>query len=209
LNPTIRIAQPHDLGELVDVLARSFPVRSPLLRWLAPVLRMGMVEDIRQRLRAPLTANYAFFVATVPLGSLPSSSTRASRSQGVRSTGHRGPQPHSQKRPPREAVVGTVEVALRSTYPMPLSNPSFPYLSNLAVHPDYRRLGIAGKLLCASEEMAASRGFPEVYLHVLDDNTAARRLYGQLGYQVQDTTPLWYCWLFRRPRRLLLRKRLR
>ncbi len=178
LNLTIRVAEAGDLNELVEVLSRGFPPQAGVWRWLSPLLRLGMAEDIRQRLKAPSTSNYAFFVATVPGG------------------GH-------------EVVVGTVEVALRSLYPMPMNGASFPYLSNLAVHPDYRRRGVATKLLIASEDLVVSSGYATLHLHVLDENATARQLYGKLGYQIQHATPSWYCWLLRRPRRLLLRKLLR
>ncbi len=183
LNLTIRVAQPRDLSELVEVLARSFPLQSGLLRWFSPLVRLGITEDVRQRLKAPLTPSYVFFVAT------------ASLNQGEMGD--------------REVLVGNIEVEFRPRYPLVSTSPSFAYLSNLAVHPDYRRRGIATKLLSASADMVALRGYSEIYLHVLDENASARQLYSKMGYQFQGGTPAWYCWLFRRPRRLLLRKRLK
>ena len=57
-----------------------------------------------------------------------------------------------------------------------------PLLSNLAVSTDYRRRGIATRLVARSEAVAVQWNFDELLLLVSDDNTAARRLYRRRGY---------------------------
>ncbi len=54
-------------------------------------------------------------------------------------------------------------------------------VSNLAVHPDYRRRGIARRLMEAVIERAEKRGAPWVALEVRRDNRAAKGLYEKLG----------------------------
>jgi ribosomal protein S18 acetylase RimI-like enzyme len=79
---------------------------------------------------------------------------------------------------PRE-VVGTVEVTLQKTAFGP---PPYPYLASLTVAEGYRRLGIARQLIEACEEQVYLWNRDHLYLHVLANNMAARRLYLQLGY---------------------------
>lgn len=55
-------------------------------------------------------------------------------------------------------------------------------VSNLAVHPDYRRRGIARRLTEAVIERAEKRGVPWVALEVRRDNRAAKGLYEKLGF---------------------------
>lgn len=105
-------------------------------------------------------------------------------------------------------VLGTVEVALRPTYFLLISNHPHPYLSNLAVNEDYRRQGIAQNLLLACERIVVEKGYHDLYLHVLDSNYPAKQLYLKAGYRVQSTEPAWCSWFLRRPRRLLLHKNL-
>jgi ribosomal protein S18 acetylase RimI-like enzyme len=61
------------------------------------------------------------------------------------------------------------------------------FISNLAVHPDYRRRGIARGLVLAGVQMAQQKGAPRISLEVRADNTAARRLYEQLGFAEVDS----------------------
>jgi ribosomal protein S18 acetylase RimI-like enzyme len=56
-------------------------------------------------------------------------------------------------------------------------------VDELAVLPDYRRLGIGRRLMQAAEEIAAQRGIPAVELHVWEDNQLARAFYDRLGYR--------------------------
>ncbi|HEY9845611.1 MAG TPA: GNAT family N-acetyltransferase, partial [Candidatus Caenarcaniphilales bacterium] len=64
-------------------------------------------------------------------------------------------------------------------------------------------------LLLTCERTIRDYGFSDLYLHVLETNQPAQRLYSKLGYQVQHADALWLSCLFQRPRRLLLHKRFR
>jgi len=63
-------------------------------------------------------------------------------------------------------------------------------------------------LLSNCEETAREWGFSEIYLHVLENNHAARQLYYQAGYRLQQVDWNWTGWLFGQPRRLFLRKQI-
>ncbi|BCX11568.1 MAG: GNAT family N-acetyltransferase [Thermosynechococcus sp.] len=93
--------------------------------------------------------------------------------------------------------VGSVEVHLREIKGQPS-----PYLSNLAVHPDYRRRGIGRRLLHTVETHLCST-YSDLYLHVLAQNQAARQLYDRCGFEViEEGFTFWG------ERKLLLRKSL-
>lgn len=59
-----------------------------------------------------------------------------------------------------------------------------PVISNLAVHPAYRRRGIGRALLAAAEAFAAAHGAERVLLDVHADNEPAVALYQAEGYRV-------------------------
>jgi len=86
---------------------------------------------------------------------------------------------------PQPLCVGSVELDLR-----PINGHPQPYLSNLAVHPDYRRQGIGRKLLSTVTASLAASPYSSLYLHVLAKNNAARQLYRRCGFVVigEDTT---------------------
>lgn len=176
---SVRPAQVNDLAALVEVLSDSFYARSGMMRWFLPLLRLGVYEDLRYRLRSSLPSEYVCLVAFVPV---------PSREQ--------------------PELAGTVEISLRSTTPLQFHSLPYPYLSNLAVRLDARRQGVAQKLLYACERIALDLGFDDLYLHVLEDNHQARQLYAKSGYQPQQESSFWRCWFLRQPRKLLLRKRL-
>jgi ribosomal protein S18 acetylase RimI-like enzyme len=56
------------------------------------------------------------------------------------------------------------------------------FISNLAVHPDYRRRGIADRLMVEGMELARKRGAKRVSLEVRAKNLAAQKLYERLGF---------------------------
>ncbi|MBK4731239.1 GNAT family N-acetyltransferase [Oxynema sp. CENA135] len=172
---TIATAVPEDLPKIADILTESFHGPNDPMCWLNPLLRVGIHEDLRTRLRSR-SPHYICLVAVTPS-------------------------------PVREAIA-TVEMALRSPHPWPLDTSSFPYLSNLAVAPHSRRRGAARHLLLACEEIAREWGYQELYLHVLENNRPARRLYFKMGYRLRQVDWSWGAWLFGQPRRLLLHKSL-
>ncbi len=64
-------------------------------------------------------------------------------------------------------------------------------MANVAVHPAYRRRGIARHLVRASLSLARRRGADEVVLQVDHENQAARNLYRQFGFDVLTTRTSW------------------
>jgi ribosomal protein S18 acetylase RimI-like enzyme len=61
-------------------------------------------------------------------------------------------------------------------------------ISNMAVHPEYRRRGIGQALMEASVDWVRSRGAHWITLEVRDDNAAAKSLYQHLGFKVSQVT---------------------
>ena len=186
----VRAAQPEDLTAVVEILADSFHSHQGFWGWAYPLLRLGIYEDMRNRLLST-APHHACLVATELVAK---SATTASS----------------------DMVAGTVEMALRSPTvwssdrllkPKPACS-KYPYLSNLAVHPNYRRQGVAKQLLLRCESLALSWGFQDIYLHVLENNQSARQLYFHLGYQLHQVDSQWSTWFLRRPRQLLLHKHL-
>lgn len=65
-------------------------------------------------------------------------------------------------------------------------------IANVAVHPDYRRRGIARKLTHEAIEFARRRQSPSVWLHVREDNAAAVQLYRDLGFAERARRTSWH-----------------
>jgi ribosomal protein S18 acetylase RimI-like enzyme len=105
-------------------------------------------------------------------------------------------------------LLGTVELGVRFTDSWMQGGKSFPYISNLAVHPKYRRYGVASGLLISCQQISQEWGFNDLYLHVLENNYQARQLYFKLGYQVDKVESNWNLFLLRRSRQILLHKHL-
>lgn len=171
---TIRQAQVEDIGEVSEVITRSFHSCDGIGVLMYPFLKLGIYEDIRSRLRSQ-TSHYACFIATTPTGE----------------------------------VSGAVELCLSGSESLTSKEYQSTYISNLAVSPNYRRQGIARRLLKNCEEITNKWGFSEIYLHVLDNNWQAQKLYKQCGYQICRAETSLTSWLFQQPRRLLLKKKIR
>jgi ribosomal protein S18 acetylase RimI-like enzyme len=105
-------------------------------------------------------------------------------------------------------LVGTVEMGVRFSDPWTQVGRSFLYLSNLAVHPEYRRHGVASQLLVSCEQVSREWGFDHLYLHVLENNYQARQLYFKLGYKVHTVESNLNIFFSRQSRQILLHKHL-
>src|SRR5207245_7199181 len=64
------------------------------------------------------------------------------------------------------------------------------HLVSIAVHPDFRRAGVATGLLQALEERLTDRG--TVRLEVRESNDAAIKFYLKHGFEKRDTVPAYY-----------------
>lgn len=180
----IRAAQLEDLTSLAEILADSFHSHQGILGWAQPLLRLGIYEDLRNRLRSSLPHH----ICLVAVRAANTAIEGCPRSAGD--------------------MAGTVEMTLRSTKLLARTTGRYPYLSNLAVRPTYRRQGVAKQLLLNCEQVALEWGFKDLYLHVLENNHQARQLYFNLGYRLHKVDSNWNAWLLGRPRQLFLHKHL-
>jgi ribosomal protein S18 acetylase RimI-like enzyme len=105
-------------------------------------------------------------------------------------------------------LLGTVELGVRYSDSWSQAGLGFPYLSNLAVHPKYRRHGVASGLLTTCEKISQEWGFQDLYLHVLENNHQARQLYFKQGYRMHKVESNWNTFLLRRSSQVLLHKHL-
>lgn len=65
-------------------------------------------------------------------------------------------------------------------------------IANLAVHPEYRRQGLAATLLAGILERAKRSGVASAVLDVRESNWGAIRLYQSLGFRVSGKRPGYY-----------------
>jgi len=63
------------------------------------------------------------------------------------------------------------------------------YLSNVAVYPEYRSLGLGSRLLGALEEEVRTVGKNRMVLHADVKNQKAIKLYERLGYKIESKIP--------------------
>jgi ribosomal protein S18 acetylase RimI-like enzyme len=177
LNITIRGLISQDLNGLAEVLTDSFHSCEGFMSWTYPLFKLGVYEDLRTRLRSPQTPYHVCLVAIAKTNLQT-----------------------------QETVIGSAEIAIRSQFSWSEFEPQHPYISNLAVSPNYRRKGVAKKLLLRCEQTALEWGFSKISLHVLENNDQAKRLYLNNGYHLHKVESSLTNWLFKRPRRLLLEK---
>ena len=79
-----------------------------------------------------------------------------------------------------DTVVGYVRLKPPTHLP---ENAHVTHVSGLAVHPAYRKRGVAAALMTAAEPFARARGARKLSLRVLSTNQPAIHLYERLGYQ--------------------------
>ena len=66
------------------------------------------------------------------------------------------------------------------------------HIGTLAVHPEFRRQGIAQKLLITSLVDACREGAKKAYLEVRKGNLAAQELYTKFGFKITGIRPRYY-----------------
>lgn len=91
------------------------------------------------------------------------------------------------------ALIGCVEVGLRSHADGCNTRRPVGYVEGWYVHEEYRRKGIGGELLRAAEEWARARGCAEMASDALIDNALSQEVHLALGFEVTDR-----CVLFRK-----------
>ena len=191
---TIRPANLRDVSNLSDILTESFyrnayysysPINllvRHLTNWFYPILRYGITLDLNSRFHEK-TPCYICLVATHP----------ANKSQAIASL---------------EICMRSVPIKPHPDFWLWSDTQESPYIFNLAVHPQWRRRGVAKQLLLAAEQTAKQWGFSRLYMHVLEDNYAARSLYDRLDYRLHSQEGTMPHYLLGRPRRFLLKKKL-
>ena len=66
------------------------------------------------------------------------------------------------------------------------------HITNIAVHPDFRRRGIGEKLMLAAIDYSESQGIDAITWEVRASNIGARRLYEKLGFVSVGIRPRYY-----------------
>jgi predicted N-acetyltransferase YhbS len=66
------------------------------------------------------------------------------------------------------------------------------FLANVAVHPDYRRRGIAHSLTKAALEFTSQKGISSVWLQVNEENPGAIQLYRDFGFKERTRRTTWH-----------------
>jgi ribosomal protein S18 acetylase RimI-like enzyme len=105
-------------------------------------------------------------------------------------------------------IVGTAEVSLRSPLPWQSFPHRYVYLANLAVHPNYRHQGVARRLIGVCETQGVRWQCDRLFLHVMENNQSAMRLYQRSGYEIRRTEWDLFAQILAQPQRLLLEKKL-
>ncbi|NEP17401.1 MAG: GNAT family N-acetyltransferase [Leptolyngbya sp. SIO4C1] len=153
----IRTAKSADLPQLTEILVSSFYPQTQLNRWVYPLIRIGIREDLKLRL-ANRSHQYCCLVAVCPAAEAAASSASAQ-------------------------IIGTVELSVRAYALWPPFQARHPYVANLAVRANYRRRGAARQLLRACEDVVRTWGYSSIYLHAAASNDQALQLYQQLDYR--------------------------
>ena len=186
----VNLAGIEDTKAIGQILAKSFYRLPEFASWIYPFLQFTISEDIRHRLHSQ-SPHYCCFVAKF-----------TPQNNQISFLDHRHSQQNSDS-----IVVGTIEIALRSSS-LWSNAVQYPYISNLAVHQNYRRSGVGNQLLARCEEIALKWGYTETRLHVLDSNDAAKQLYCNNGYQISQIEANWNNLWFDYSPRLLLKKQI-
>lgn len=66
------------------------------------------------------------------------------------------------------------------------------HIATIAAHPDYRRQGIASKLLIYALQSMQGEGATNSVLEVRESNTAAQEMYRKFGFEESGRRPRYY-----------------
>jgi ribosomal protein S18 acetylase RimI-like enzyme len=187
LNPhqiEIRPVREDEILCVADIITRSFHFDRGWMAWFTPLFKLGIAEDLRNRLKTRSSGNSYH----KPQQQVCSIALYVDREQSH--------------------VAGTVEVGVRTAERYRQTNYRYVYLSNLAVSKDFRRRGVAQELIRSCEQQTIDWGYTELHLHVMGHNDRGRKLYQKLGYEVVSSEFVWSIIPWHRPERLFLRKQL-
>jgi ribosomal protein S18 acetylase RimI-like enzyme len=180
----IRPVKEDEIHCVADIITRSFHFDRGWMAWFTPLFKIGIAEDLRNRLRTRVPTS----IHHKPQQQVCSIALCVDREQSY--------------------ISGTVEVGVRTAERYRQSHYRYVYLSNLAVSKDFRRRGVAQKLIESCEQQTTDWGYTEIHLHVMGNNERGRNLYQKLGYEVISSEFVWSIIPWHRPERLFLRKQL-
>jgi ribosomal-protein-alanine N-acetyltransferase len=66
------------------------------------------------------------------------------------------------------------------------------HIATVAVHPDFRRCGVASQIIAASLEAARAEGARRVFLEVREGNVAAQEMYLKFGFEITGRRSRYY-----------------
>ena len=196
----IRPVREDEIHCVADIITRSFHFDRGWMAWFTPLFKIGIAEDLRNRLRTRVPS------------ALHSKPQQQVCSIALCIVGVRGASACAEASPvenrEQSYISGTVEVGVRTAERYRQNHHRYVYLSNLAVSKDFRRRGIAQKLIESCEQQTVEWGYTEIHLHVMGNNERGRNLYQKLGYELVSSEFVWSIIPWHRPERLFLRKQL-
>lgn len=175
----IRSASVDEAVAIAEVMTLSFNNFNGLTFWMYPLMKMGIAQDVRQRLENHDNNHRGIVAVNV-----------------VRI----GKEIHQE-------IVGTIELSFHYNKRWHKQE-QYGYIANLAVRKNYRRQGIATQLLSHCETIALEKNFFNLKLHVLSGNSGGQKLYLNNGYRVSQVETDLYSLFVPSKRRLLLAKSL-
>jgi len=165
----IQTCQYADLNPVSDIIMDSFYETKTSWRRL---LKLAELNRLQQNFPYVDTDLHQMFVAVAAQVTEKDDKTTSSPSTSTTTILH-----------PR-TVIGFVDIDARPCRPE-IQLPR-PYLSDLAVHPNYRRKGVAKALIQACEDFIRTIPRKELYIRVEETNAAAVDMYmNKLNYQSQ------------------------
>ena len=181
----VRPAGVHDISQIGELLTLSFNNFNDFTFWIYPLFKLGICQDLRGRLQNQDNQD----------SNPPSLCLVAVMMNKIGKEIHQN-------------LVGTVELSFPSASPW-YRHQKYAYISNLAVNKNFRRQGIASKLLTKCELIAKQKNFEQISLHVLASNKIGQELYFKNGYDIKQVETDLYSLFITSKRRLMLTKSLK